>query len=230
MRTDASLRIVRREIKYQINLQEVALLKMRLDRLMTKDEYSAKGPYFIRSLYFDNILGLSYYQKLEGVDPRKKFRIRFYDFASTKVKFEIKMKNGDRIDKRTAWIRVKDVEKIMSGDYDCLLEGDDPTLRQVYYDFIAGCYEPAVLVDYHRDAYVLDYNHIRVTFDTGLRKSKETGSYRMPGLVTVPAMDKGLAIMEVKYNDFLPGWLKDALEVARYQQCASSKYCLARMI
>lgn len=40
---------------------------------------ATKGYYTIRSLYFDNIADMALREKLNGVNEREKFRIRYYD-------------------------------------------------------------------------------------------------------------------------------------------------------
>ena len=57
---------------------------------MKKDQHDIDKGYFIRSLYFDTINNKAFYEKMEGIEERKKYRLRIYDTKDKNVKFEIK--------------------------------------------------------------------------------------------------------------------------------------------
>jgi len=65
-------------------------------------------------------------------------------------------------------------------------------------------YKPIVVVDYYRQAFVLDYNHIRITFDSELRRGTDMDALLEPIQNTVRVLKKDFVIMEIKYNNF---WL-----------------------
>ena len=70
----------RYEIKYIINKDMAEVLKQRLSLVMDKDINGASdGKYLIRSLYFDDMEKTAYYEKVDGVEFRKKYRIRIYN-------------------------------------------------------------------------------------------------------------------------------------------------------
>ena len=220
----------RLELKYQLNHQEAKLLKTRLTPFMQRDPYNQNGPYFIRSVYFDNPCDRSFIEKIEGFERRRKYRLRFYDFTLNLVKFEIKKKDNDMVIKHTAIIQSADIQNIFQRNYDCLLKYHNSILSQVYYDFKCDFFEPIVVVDYYRDAFFLDYNHIRVTFDYFLRKSDAVTDFHREDLLTIPVLEDYCVILEIKYEDFVPNWFRNLFLSGRYQRCATSKYCLSRMI
>ena len=213
-----------------MNRQEAALLKTRLSPFLSKDPHSLGGAYFIRSVYFDNKSNESFREKVEGFENRRKFRIRFYDFTLNFIKFEIKQKLNDLIVKHTARILKEDLPALFRGDYDCLLKYRSAVLNQIFYDFKCQLYEPVVVVDYYREAFFLDYNHIRITFDTRLKKTDAVNEFYREDLSLVPVLEDHYVILEVKYDDFLPNWFGDLCQASRYQRVATSKYCLSRMI
>ena len=224
------LHVKRVELKYEISQQEMVLLRSRLDKVMKKDNHSIHGAYLIRSLYFDNKSNRSFFDKEGGIDERQKYRLRIYDFNRELIKFEIKHKLNDMIWKDGTTIKREDCEAVMRGEYDPLLQYNDRTLNRVYYEFKRDYYQPVVVVEYRREAYLLSYNNIRVTFDTRLKKSGNVQSFFDPDLVTVPVLQDFYVIMEIKYDHFFPRWLDKVLEGFRYLRCANSKYCLARLI
>jgi len=223
--------IVKRcELKYHINAQETLILKSRLAEFMNPDLHNMDNGYKIRSLYFDNCLSTSYYDKVEGFEKRTKYRLRLYDFSSKTLKLELKHKLNDVIYKETSTISRHDMENLQNGNYDCLLHDNDETLRKIYYHFKRHYFEPVVIVDYFRTAYFLDFNRIRITFDSHLEKSNEVTEFSNPELMMIPVLEKNHIILEIKYNDFLPEWIYTLFRGARLVRSSASKYCLSRMI
>ena len=57
------------------------ILKQKLKTIMDidKNSYNEDNTYQIRSLYFDDPQNTAYYEKLDGVEYRKKYRIRIYN-------------------------------------------------------------------------------------------------------------------------------------------------------
>lgn len=223
--------VKRHELKYRVSAQEAWVLRDRLAKAMPRDPYSQNGPYFIRSLYFDTPANTSFFDRVEGFERRTKFRLRFYEFSEKSVvKFEIKSKWNHIIIKETAFVKKKDLADILAGRLDCLAESGDSTLKKIYYHFKTQVYMPVVIVDYHREAFKLDYNQIRITFDTHLSKSSEVTGLLDPSLKTIPVLEKEHVILEIKYNHFFPGWLGDLVGAQNFRMEAQSKYCFARMV
>ena len=85
----------RHEYKYLISKEAAALLKLRLPHIMKLDPHVEKtGWYTIRSLYFDDLQYGAFYDKVSGVDPRTKYRIRCYDYKYSLFRLEKKEKKG----------------------------------------------------------------------------------------------------------------------------------------
>ena len=70
----------RHEWKHEITLSDRLVLRQRLRAAARPDGHARDGRYFIRSLYFDNLADKALREKLDGVDRREKFRIRYYDY------------------------------------------------------------------------------------------------------------------------------------------------------
>lgn len=83
----------RHELKYVSSEMELALVKGRLDHLISLDSHvKEKGIYSIRSLYFDDYDGRCYDENESGSDPREKFRIRIYNAGTGRISLELKRK------------------------------------------------------------------------------------------------------------------------------------------
>ena len=69
----------RHELKYQISPADHHALRQRLRAVMKRDPHTgADGLYTIRSVYFDNYGDKALREKVNGVQKREKFRIRYH--------------------------------------------------------------------------------------------------------------------------------------------------------
>ena len=80
----------RHEWKYLINRAEKQLTDLRLRECMQLDPHAGEGGYMIRSLYFDTPADKALWEKRNGVDPREKFRLRYYDGDLSVIRLEKK--------------------------------------------------------------------------------------------------------------------------------------------
>ena len=87
---------LRHELKHQISPQEDLVLTGRLRRLFPHDAHAGpEGSYQVTSLYFDTPYDAALREKLDGVNRREKFRLRYYGAAPSFLKLEKKFKlNG----------------------------------------------------------------------------------------------------------------------------------------
>ena len=72
---------LRHEYKFPLSGADTVWLERRLRQVFPHDPHAdpATGGYTIRSLYFDDWRDRALWEKLDGVDPRSKFRIRIYN-------------------------------------------------------------------------------------------------------------------------------------------------------
>ena len=86
----------RHEYKFQISPQDRQLLLSRLRPLGLEDPHASAGEYRVYSLYFDDLQDTALRQKLDGVENRDKFRLRYYNGDLSFLRLEKKSKRGDR--------------------------------------------------------------------------------------------------------------------------------------
>jgi hypothetical protein len=88
--------------------------------------------------------------------------------------------------------------------------------------------KPKVIVDYVREAYVSDINNIRITFD----KELKTGLYKTDifdkELPMIDVIEEPKMILEIKFDNFLPDFIKNLLQIDTNQRYAISKYTICR--
>ena len=95
------MQIPRSEIKFYISAASALLLEKRLFLVLQTDSHSfGDSGYNIRSLYFDDPFSVSYYEKLNGLKNRAKYRIRFYNESLDFIRLEKKEKIGHPVDYR----------------------------------------------------------------------------------------------------------------------------------
>lgn len=221
----------RHELKYMINEWDALILKQLLRPVLSHDENSGEnGRYLVRSLYFDNIWESAFNDKINGVFQRKKYRIRTYgDSGKSPVKAECKLKKDAYICKFSATLENEEFYQILRHDYDFLLRKTSPLLQDYYIQCTSYGLRPRVIVDYDREAFILNEGNVRITFDHAVRASNNTFDILSHDLRAVPVFPPGELVLEVKYDDFLPNKVRGLLKLDSLQQIAVSKFVLCRM-
>ena len=121
----------RHELKYYINPAELEALGRRLERVMRLDSHCKGGrAYNVRSLYFDDAFDSAYYDKVDGVMARDKYRLRIYNHSDEVIFLERKRKLGDLIGKSSLRITRRLAEQLMSGDPRGLYRAEAPLLAR----------------------------------------------------------------------------------------------------
>ena len=184
--------------------------------------------YRVRSLYFDSTHDECLYQKQSGFKERSKIRLRTYGNSDQAVKFEIKNKNGQLVNKESVTIDRQYAEDICAGNYNLLLKHKHPLLDRIYGIFMSGAYKPKVIVEYKRTAFVLPVSNVRITFDQDLHSNINHLDLFSNVKDTVPIALEGKQILEVKYDQFVPGYIRKMLSGMSTERMAISKYTLAR--
>jgi hypothetical protein len=221
--------LYRNELKYFIRYLDYLKIKDVLTSFLKLDAYSSStNGYWIRSLYFDTPDNKEYIEKVIGVEKRKKIRLRIYDIEDKQIKLEIKNKYNNYMKKETAFISRENAKKLITGEKSFLLDSQNKVLNRVCYFMSEKYYLPVVIVDYFRDAFVGSFNNIRITFDHDISACITDLDMFKNDLHMVPVFDNTTIVMEVKYNLFLPTWLKMALSCFSTVNSAISKYCFSR--
>ena len=225
---------LRHELKYPISYADYYELRSRALSFMRHDPHGKDGVYFIRSLYLDDIYLSNYNQKSDGLERRRKYRIRTYDLNRDVIKFEIKDKFDSYISKLSSNITYEQCRNIIKGNFGFAGDmirtnsdgGREKALRIGYIDCACKILRPQVVVDYTREVFICDEGNVRMTFDMNLRAGDGMGDIFDPHLPTVPAYDSNKMILEVKYDDYLPEYIKKMLRSLSLWQSAQSKYAM----
>ena len=216
----------RHELKYLISYGERAALETRMRPVLRPDLHTKSGGYFIRSLYFDDYWHSAYAEKEAGVLLRKKYRIRIYDCSDRIIKLERKKKFDSYIYKEDATLTRAEYEQILAGDYDFLLHSPQPLCQEFYHECLSNMLRPRVIVDYDREPWILDAGTVRITFDKDVRAAVGGWDIFDPTLPTLPVLEPGKLVMEVKFTEFLPQIIRNLLPPKAQELTAVSKYVL----
>lgn len=220
----------RHELKYYINYRDYAVLRHALKAVMRPDSHAdATGKYNIRSMYFDDLDNNAVREKLEGIEERSKYRIRIYDRGKNGViRFEKKIKKGQFIAKQSFLLSEEEYSAIIHGNIGFLLKRKEVLAKEVYAKMRSEGFLPKVIVEYEREAYTLDIERTRITFDMNVRGSTIVGDI-FDDIPTLPAIEPGMMILEIKFNRFLPEHVRQLLGVMDAPiRSAASKYVLCR--
>lgn len=219
----------RRELKYPIGEMDYYKVNELFKSVLTPDKNNKEYGYTIRSLYFDSINSCDYYSKMDGEEVRKKIRLRIYDTNTDTVKLEIKRKLNISQIKETTIISREDAIKLINKDYSVLLKYDNQTAHSAYNIMTIDQYQPVVLVDYNRRAYIHNENNIRVTLDSDIRSNEFDFNMFSEDVIMTPIVDYYNAILEVKFDGELFCWISQALTDLDTTNQSLSKYCSSRI-
>lgn len=135
----------RKEKKFRLSKFEFDLLK---NELLQKDMQPLYSKRNINSLYYDSEYYEMFNDSEEGLFPRKKVRIRWYDDI-TKANYEVKISSTEGRFKVTS--STTDISSISS-------------LPQSLYEPNYGMIKPSLFVSYSREYF--SFKSMRVTFDS----------------------------------------------------------------
>jgi len=221
----------RHELKFIISDNQAEILKQRLNLIMGKDKNAGfkDGSYEIKSLYFDDLDSTSYYEKMDGVLYRKKYRIRTYNDDDNFIRLEAKFKHNMLTAKKQALISKELYSKIINGNISDVVS-DNELVQEFLNDIRTKHLVPSVIVGYHRIAYTYPISEVRVTFDSHIKSGlynydlfdKEMPSYEI--------IDDGKQVLEVKFNEILPLHIATVLSTVPLCREAVSKFAKCRSI
>lgn len=222
----------RHEYKFLVDERDLCLAANRLKNLMPLDSHAGEDGYHIRSVYFDDYRNSCYHENEAGTDPRVKYRIRIYDASGDRITLEKKSKKSGMTLKESAVLTREQYEALMAGRplplYTEEAKDWPDVIKQLSTLTQTRQMRPKVIVEYQRIPYIYKDGNVRVTFDRNLTASGQVGRFLEPQLLRRPVMPAGKHILEVKFDDFLPGFLKNQLELGTLKQTSFSKYYLCR--
>lgn len=213
--------VYRHEYKYPITACDRELLRNRLKHIMRLDPHTVDGRYIIRSLYFDNYNDKALAEKVEGANPRAKFRIRIYNGSDKIITLEKKVKFRELTQKIQARLTREECDRIIAGDVDWMLHDGRGVVAELYAQMKGYALRPKTLVEYTRYPFIYDPGNVRVTLDCDIRSGIfSTDLFDPNPLVPTGEMD----VLEVKYDRYLPQIIRYLISPVSRDRESLSKY------
>lgn len=220
--------VLRQEKKFLISQDKMYQLSRQLENVMSMDTHGTSQGYMIRSLYFDSYDDRDYVEKCDGVELRRKIRLRNYGPDNDFAKLEMKQKQGPMQKKRSLKLSKEDSLRLIAGYYDVLLNCGSSFAEECFYMMSQYQYRPKSVITYQRKAFVAKENSIRVTFDHHIKATETNYNIFDPKINENYVMDPYLAVMEVKFNGFLLSYIKDVINKCDGSETTVSKYFMGR--
>ena len=219
----------RHEWKHEISRTDLLSIRARLRAVARADPHAQDGKYEIRSLYFDNPGDKALREKIDGVNMREKFRIRYYNRDTSLIHLEKKSKLNGLGTKFSAALSAAEAQKIVDGDIAWMLgAADRPLVQELYCKMRYQRMAPKTIVDYTREPFIFGPGNVRVTFDYDIRTGLGCTDFLNPDCPTVPAGDAPI-ILEVKWDAYLPDIIRACVQTPGRRAAAFSKYAQCRI-
>ena len=219
----------RNEIKHLITSADRAAICAVMKVVAQLDPHAqAKGYYTIRSLYFDNMADKALREKLDGVNEREKFRIRYYDGDTSVIHLEKKVKRDGVGYKVSCSLTAEEAQRIIDGDILWMATDTRALVVELYAKMKGQGLRPKTIVDYERIPFVYGAGNVRVTIDFNIRTGLRCTDFLNPDCVTIPANGNDI-VLEVKWDDYLPTIIRHAVQLKGRRQTAYSKYAQCRI-
>lgn len=219
----------RHEFKFTISYHEDFLLSSKLKHLLKRDGHAnSQGFYPVSSLYFDTPEDRALRQKIDGINRREKFRIRYYGHDLSFFKLERKLKINGLTAKQSTRLHYDEVKRILEGDPEFLLFKEDPLTQEFYAKIKGQRLSPSSIVQYDREAFLYPPGNVRITFDRRLR----TGPPHLflEDSKTLHNISENITVLEIKYDEFLPDVIRALVQIPHRQHRAFSKYAYSRQL
>lgn len=217
----------RHEIKHEINFSDMVTIRQRLKAVAYSDPHAIDGKYFIRSLYFDNLADKALREKIDGMNQREKFRIRYYNGNTSVIHLEKKSKLDSLGNKQSASLTAQQAQAIVDGEIDWMIKSEYPLIKELYVKMINEGIRPKTIVDYTREPFIFPAGNVRVTLDYNIRSGLRCTDFLNADCVTVSVSDS--IVLEVKWDAFLPDIIRDAVSLENRRNGAFSKYATCRI-
>jgi len=227
----------RYEFKFLLNQKKATQIESEIKNFMILDANAFRKKnkkYFVRSLYFDTPEYSNFYEKVDGIKIRKKFRIRSYsnNKKNNPILFlEMKGRKNQKTYKLITPILYKHLDYFLDKKKLMLLLDYYSKNNKVVTDFIYESFkkklEPKVIVDYNRRPYVNKFGLLfRLTFDTNLKSSPGTSIFDIKDNFSFKECVAGKTILELKFERSIQPWFHRIIQNYNLMRLSVSKFAL----
>ena len=226
----------RYEFKYILTENLSKRLENEVKNFMKYDSFihrELENRYFVRSLYFDNKFFSNFYEKVDGMKIRKKYRLRTYgETFDSKVPIflEVKGRYQERSYKNRTIINHKDLDLFLDhSSYFILLKKypNNKIVRDFVFDSLKKKLIPSVLVDYKRRPYINKFGlYFRLTFDSNITCGNTKSLFPNPSSSYKLKCKPGYTILELKFDRSISAWFHKIIQSYNLRRKSVSKFVL----
>lgn len=220
-------RMYRNEWKYIINNNIAIGLKSKLESFLSVDSFASDTGYYVNSLYYDDLLDSNLFDNDIGTSDRHKYRIRYYNYDQG-IHLERKNKENEKSYKDSCILDLQTYQRIREFDIYDYLYDDNVTLRMFCLNMVNKGLRPVVIIQYNRLAYTDSFNNIRITIDSKICASSDVDNFLCMGFIGNPVLLDNKSILEVKFDSYLPAYIRGLITEYRLERTAFSKYVHGR--
>lgn len=210
----------RKELKYNITNKDFYILQHNLNNLIKKDSNCNGDYYTISSIYFDDYKKTSYNQVKNGISNRWKYRIRFYNYDDSYIKLEKKHKVNGLTNKTCVRIDRQILNNILNNKIK-VEEKNDKLLNEFIVKIKKDLLRPIICIEYDRIPFIYKLGNVRITLDYNIRYTNKYNDLFNSEKRVYYLKNK---ILEVKYNELIPDFIRYRLELNHLEQVSFSKF------
>ena len=215
----------RYEFKYVLPIWIMDAVESEIMQFMQLDKFvknKKDKSYFVRSLYFENQNNDNFYEKIDGIKYRTKYRIRTYSKSfNNNIFLEQKAKDNDRVFKKRINLNKETFDKIIDNKLDKInLESinESDFYKEFVFKILKKKEYPKIVIDYNRRPLVSDYDsYFRISIDYNLVARNKNLSRKIECL-------KDHKIMEVKFFRRIPLWFHRIIQKYNLRRVSISKF------
>jgi len=227
----------RYEFKFLLNKKKAELIENESQHFMKFDENANKkfkNRYFVRSLYFDNINSSNFYEKIDGMKIRKKYRLRTYskvNSSSNLIFLEMKGRTNQRTYKKRTLINSTDLhiffDKKKYLDLLNIYGKENIVINNFLFDAYRKNIFPRVLIDYKRRPYINQNGlNFRLTFDSDIVSSKSNKLFDEKNILSWEECRAGYTILEIKFERSIAPWFHRIIQNYNLERLSISKFVI----
>jgi len=220
------------EFKYVTTPDVASNVIQALKPFTTLDPRAARSVntrYVVRSLYFDDPESTFFYEKIDGIKVRHKYRLRTYGTNRNTSEYfflEQKGRHNQKVFKSRICSPIENLSWFERSEGIAWLESkyqEDKLVRQYIFDTFRRGLLPTVLVEYDRQPFFSEYDpFFRITFDTNLRCRRSVDLFPTTG--GFYKCVSGYVVIEVKFLHSMPNWFHRIIQIFELNRVSISKY------
>ena len=207
----------RYEKKYLIDKSERIYVQelIRNNKFLFKEKFKKRK---VRSIYFDDLNFSSYYENIEGLSDRTKYRLRWYGDTfkeSSNAQFEFKIKCNKTNSKEI--FKVNNIHFDIKDNCKTILEKTLNSINNNEFKYILKKLRPIVFVEYERIYFESFCRNIRLTYDNKLSFRRASNPRIKSSIFKYDVIEiKYASYNEEKFLKYIPYFQKRATRNSKY--------------